>query len=133
MRKYKSISGFHLDKPWRNPKFKGITQFDPLPDDFIKVKPLNTNRDSNEGDNIEEIKKVAKNTKTINKYNDQFPQRNASGIRHLFEKSGLIGPIKWQSGLRFNSDKEQYLNTKRSNKMGSKYNSKNISKQQVVE
>lgn len=133
MRKYKSLSGFQLDKPWRNPKFKGITQFDPLPDNMQMVKSPKTNRDANDEENFEEVKKVTKLVKTVNKYNDQFPQRNASDIRHLFEKSGLIGPIKWQSGLRFNSDKEHYMNSKRPYKSGNKFNSKNYSKQQTAE
>ena len=112
LRKYKSLSGFQLDKPWRNPKFKGIKEFDPLPENFLKVKTLHSNRESVEEDNTEE-RKIVKKLKVVNKYNDQFPQRNASGIRHLFEKSGQVGSIKWQSGLRFTSDKEHYLITKK--------------------
>lgn len=115
LRKYNSLSGFKLEKPWRIPKFKGLRQFDPIESEFLKTKTINTNRNSVDEESVGlSVKK--KLVSKASKYNDQFPQRNASGIRHMFGKTCQIGSIKWESGLRFGSDKDLYLNTRKPSK-----------------
>ena len=106
MRKYKSINGFRQDKPWIFPKFKGLKQFAQANNEYQKVKSLITNKESIDDNSSKTPIQGKRQVKSSSKYNDKFPQRNASAIRHLFEKSSQIGSIKWQSGLRFNSDKE---------------------------
>lgn len=120
LRKYKSINGFKIEKPWRIPKFKGLKQFDPYPKENIKISSLISNRESADGEIAKALSQTKRHFKSELKYSDKFPQRNASGIRHLFEKTCQIGSIKWQSGLRFSCDKDQYSYTSKLSKITGK-------------
>ena len=83
------MSGFSADKPFAFPTVKESKQMFGLP----QASGALTKR-----------KEKPKKLKLNLGYNDKFPQRNASSIRHLFGKTSQIDSIKWGASLRWNND-----------------------------
>lgn len=99
LRKYKSSTNFQSPQPWKFPGIKGAKEA--IANDTVGfVSPMKASQTERRSGST---KKFSKNL-----YSDKFPQRNANAIRHMFGQTSHVGSIKWEAGLRWNSDKNNY-------------------------
>lgn len=110
LRKYNSLSNLQQEKAWKFPGLKGAKEAIAFPSPYTTATQSHQLGVATERGPFRFGKNKSKALKENGKYNDQFPQRNTCSIRHLFDKAALIGPIKWQSSLRWDSDKYKFDN-----------------------
>lgn len=112
-RSMKSLNGFH-SSPWKFPGLKGAK------DAISSETYYKLTQDQPDGSMSQrQPLLIGKGKKRLlqreGPYNDKFPQNNTSNIRHLFDHSSQVGSIKWESGLRWNSDKYMFINRRKAN------------------